>query len=209
MPRSKRSPVSQPSNPEPCGEDKKLKPEVMALQIPPLPKPRWDFWGEMRQVKLVQAVMLSCDIAPELPRQLAGRRWTYDYPNEVARRLMIASNHLGRLGPLYPRDTDGAVTNVPSVQPELFATVNLAEFSDFALARGWDIPQEFPSSSKANTDRSQTGRKKGAKWTEEERNELRSRVDGSSFPEAAAYFGLCEQSIRNQYYFGRSKPRYR
>jgi hypothetical protein len=128
---------------------------VAKIEVPPLPKPDWALWGQMRRASLVEAVLLSLDIAPADPEHLSGSRtWYYFYPNEVARRLAIAANHLGRDCPLHPLDWDGLVTSPPRIQPELFATVDLREFFEFALARGWDIPQEFPSSSKANTDRS-------------------------------------------------------
>ena len=84
---------------------------VAKIEVPPLPKPDWALWGQMRRASLVEAVLLSLDIAPADPEHLSGSRtWYYFYPNEVARRLAIAANHLGRDGPLHPLDWDGLVT---------------------------------------------------------------------------------------------------
>ena len=210
MARSKKAPASQPVSPEPSVAERKPKSEPTTREMPPpLPTPDWGLWGEMRQVKLFQAVMLSLDIAPVPAETLAGiRSWTYEYPNEVARRLMIATNHLSRDGPLHPRDRDGVVTNVPWVQPELFTTVNLAEFSEFALARGWGVPQGFPISATAKIQPDKSGRIKGTRWSPEELEELRRRADQTSLAETAAFYRLTEQQIRNKYQEGKPKRRH-
>jgi hypothetical protein len=182
---------------------------VAKIEVPPLPKPDWALWGQMRRANLVQAVLLSLDIAPADPRHLSGSgTWYYFYPNEVARRLAVAANHLGRDGPLHPLDWDGLVTSPPRIQPELFAAVDLREFFEFALARGWEIPDKFPRPQTVDGKPDQTKRKKGQKWTEEEREELRRRVDESSLQETAAYYDLSEQAVRNQHHLGKPKQRY-
>lgn len=208
MARSKNGPALQPVSPEPSVAERKPKSEQTAREMPPpLPTPNWDLWGAMRQVKLFEAVMLSLDIAPVPAEQLAGiRSWTYEYPNEVARRLMIATNHLSRAGPLHPRDRDGMVTNAPWVQPELFTTVNLTEFSDFALDRNWAVPAEFPKSKPFKLPTqvplpSDTGhiRTKGEPWTEAKRTLAKELVDKVGMAEAARQCGeITPEALRQQ-----------
>jgi hypothetical protein len=161
----------------------------------------------MRQVKLFQAVMLSLDIDPVPVEQLAGiRSWTYQYSEELARRLMIATNHLSRDGPLHPRDRDGVVTNAPWVQPELFTTVNLAEFSDFSLDRNWAVPAEFPKPkiSKVPTQGplpsdTEHIRTKGEPWTEAKRTLAKELVDKVGMVEAARQCGeITPEALRQQ-----------
>jgi len=207
LPKPKKKPVAQPAPaPPPVIEDRSPEKAAIRQVLPPLPKPNWEFWGQMRMVKLVQAVMLSLDIGPAEPVLLArGPNWEFGYPNQVGFRLMIATNHLGPAGPLKPRDSGGSVLDRLPFQPHLFASVLLTEFAEFALARGWDLPPAFPRPTPTTTAPQDTSiydfkprRTKGAPWTEGERVDAKELVDRLGIKEASRQFGVTAEALRQQ-----------
>jgi len=208
MARSKTTPASQPLSTEASVAERKPKSEQTAREMPPpLPTPDWGLWGQMRKVKLFQAVMLSLNIGPVSASELTARRyWTFDYNQKLAERLTIATNHLSIRGPLHPRDADGAVTSAPLVQPELFTTVDLAEFYEFALARGWKIPKRFPQPKPATSSVSNQPpvdpkhiREKGVPWTDELRIKAKELVTQVGIKEASLRCGgITVEALRQQ-----------
>ena len=62
-------------------------------------KPNWEYWKNLAEVELLQAVELSCDIAPgwvsDLPTERYIRADHLSIKREVIRRMAIARSHVG------------------------------------------------------------------------------------------------------------------
>jgi len=99
--------------------------------------PRWQKWKHVRGVRLVEAVALSLNIAPEKLRLnphawMNGKR--FDEGEEFLDRLFLAERNLQILGPL----------NILAIRYyDEDPIVDLRRFVGWAASLGWPLPDEL------------------------------------------------------------------
>jgi len=133
----------------------------------PIKPPDWSYWIDMKNVKLIQAILLSVDIDP---RSVPGRfkrpdtlRIVIPHCQELTKRTDIALNHYGK----YVLELD-----------DLKQPVELKEFRRWAeqLQNPWVFPNGFPSAADervpGNKTASEPIRRNGEPWTDDQKEEL-------------------------------------
>ena len=91
-----------------------------------IPKPDWAKWGSFVEATWLEAVALTCDIAPEHAADASSM------PTEYYRRRDIAANQ------------GGAKRFEVFSRGKRIGLVDLDEFGKWAIGVGWSLPDEFP-----------------------------------------------------------------
>jgi len=115
-------------------------------------KPDWEYYGQLHQMCLWQAVALLHDIEPNDLLDDDGNLSVWAMPEPCRAKVWIAQNHLQHALPILKLDKDD------EGQPSVFCSVELKVFSLWAATKEWAIPPRFPH---------YTSREIAAKWPNE------------------------------------------
>ena len=161
----------------------------------------WDFWKNIYQVKLWEAVALSLGIEPhKLPGYEPKSSAPFiDCPEEITERIYIAQSHFG----------GGLNATIQPNRPKWDALVELRQFKSWAssLPTKWSFPAEFPETSFVNTDNSAavtltkstealSQHVRYKRWTPDKVTALREYHRTHGTMKAATYFGISESRVR-------------
>lgn len=108
--------------------------------------PDWGAWGDLRTIRLIDAIVLSLGVCPNWLNHTNQINPTHpvftEIKGELMRRVKVASNRAGefdRWAAIYPE------------HQRIEANINIAEYANWATSvMSWEVPQEFSALAHAN-----------------------------------------------------------